>query len=141
MAKGEVLRDPVNVGGAEYRCVAQGPAAFGIFGLEQMSPARAAKQNLARGGYLESFGYRFSGLITSGSSHIYLLFWLSAGAVMRPGRVYVQVPAFLAVTQDDWICAYRLCAQDDRVWYGTRRVRNGSRGDYGLMINVRVLFV
>jgi hypothetical protein len=90
VAEREILGDPVSVGGSEDRGVSQGAAAFGIFGLEQMTPARTAEQDFAGGGYLETFGYGFSGLIASRSSHIGSLSWFSAGLGMHPGRLMVK---------------------------------------------------
>src|SRR5437660_4383682 len=93
VAEGEILSDPVNVSGPEDGCVSQGAAAFGILGLEQMAPARAAEQDFASGGNLETFGYGFSGLIASRTSHIYSLALLGAGAVPHPGWVNRQIRA------------------------------------------------
>jgi hypothetical protein len=39
-----------------------------------MPPARTAEQDFAGSRYLEAFGNGFSGLIASGSSHIYFGF-------------------------------------------------------------------
>ena len=45
MAEGQVLFDPIKVGGSEKRRLAQRPAAFGAFALQQMAPAGSAKED------------------------------------------------------------------------------------------------
>ena len=55
MAEGQVLFDPIKVGGSEKRRLAQRPAALGAFALQQMAPAGPAKENFPVRGYLEAF--------------------------------------------------------------------------------------
>jgi hypothetical protein len=69
MAERKILCDAVNVGGSEEPCLSQSPPAFGTFALKQMAPACASERDLARTGYLETFGHRFPGLNSFGTSH------------------------------------------------------------------------
>jgi hypothetical protein len=69
MAKRKILFDTVNVGGSEEPCLSQPPPAFGTFALKQMASAGASERDLARSGYLETFGHRFPGFNSFGTSH------------------------------------------------------------------------
>jgi hypothetical protein len=94
-----------------------------------VAAARAAKQHFASAGYLEAFGYRFSGLNTFGSSHI--------GSLSLVGlRVYeIRSARF---RQGLWFdhsiregfSSLRLC-----------NLRARWRRNYGLVFNVRVIIV
>jgi len=57
MTEWQVLHNPINIGGADERCLSQRPAAFGAFTLKQMASARAPEKDFAGAGYLETFGY------------------------------------------------------------------------------------
>lgn len=69
MAKWQILFDAVNVGWVKHLCFFYSPAPFSIFGAQQVAPTGAPEQHLASAGYLKTFGYGFSGFITSGTSH------------------------------------------------------------------------
>jgi hypothetical protein len=69
MTKWQILFDTVNVGWVKNLCFFYSPAAFSIFGAQQVAPAGAPEQHLAGGSYFKTFGYGFSGFITSGTSH------------------------------------------------------------------------
>ena len=87
MTEGQILQDAISVGRSNEGCLAQGAAAFGILGLEQMAPARAPSQDFAGSGYLETLGHCLPGFYSFGSSHIGSLFlfavrihdWVQAG--------------------------------------------------------------
>jgi hypothetical protein len=70
MTEWQILFDAVNIGWPEDSGFFQSPAPFSIFGAQQVAPAGAPKQYLAGAGYLETFGHRFFGFNTSGTSHI-----------------------------------------------------------------------
>ena len=57
MAEGQILRDAIDVGGSEERCLSQRAAALGIFALKQMAFASAVEQDLAGRSDIETFGY------------------------------------------------------------------------------------
>jgi hypothetical protein len=69
VAKGQILRDTISVGGIHTGQAAQGTAALGIFGLRQMAPARAGTQDFSASRNLETLGHGLSGLDAFGSSH------------------------------------------------------------------------
>ena len=69
MTERQILLDTINVGWAQGGCFSQGTAAFGILALKQMAPASPVKQDLARSGYLETFGHCFPGFNAFGASH------------------------------------------------------------------------
>ena len=69
VTEGQTLSDTVNIGWSEHACLSQRSAALGTFALKQMAPASAVKQDLARSGYLETFGHCFPGFNAFGASH------------------------------------------------------------------------
>ena len=70
VAKRKVLCDTVGVGWAEELRLSEGPPTTGTLGLEQVAAACATEQHFSAAGYLEAFGYRFSGLNAYGASHM-----------------------------------------------------------------------
>ena len=74
MAEGQILRNAIDVGGSEERCLSQRAAAFGIFALKQMAFASAVEQDLAGSSYLEPFGHCLPGFNAFGASHKSSLF-------------------------------------------------------------------
>jgi hypothetical protein len=72
MAKGQILRDAVSISGIHTGQTAQRAAAFGIFGLCQMAPARAGAQDLSAGRNFEALGHGLSGFNAFGTSHKFL---------------------------------------------------------------------
>ena len=69
MAERQILLDTINIGCSQGGCLSQGTAALGILALKQMAPASAVEQDLARSGYLETFGHCFPGFNAFGASH------------------------------------------------------------------------
>ena len=69
MAERQALFDAIFIGDIHAGQAAQGTAAFGIFGLRQMAPARAGAQDLAAGRDLEAFGHGLFGFDAFGTSH------------------------------------------------------------------------
>ena len=57
MIEWQILFDTINVGRPENLGFFQLPAPFSIFGAQQVTPTGAAKQDFARAGYFETFGY------------------------------------------------------------------------------------
>jgi len=57
VAERQILRDSINVGGAEDSGLSQRPAAFGCLALKQMASAGAAEKYFAGAGQLETFGH------------------------------------------------------------------------------------
>ncbi len=57
VAKWQVLCDTIDVGWSNDRRFSQRPAAFGIFALQQVTPASAPEEHFASGGDFESFGH------------------------------------------------------------------------------------
>jgi hypothetical protein len=85
MTKWQILFDAVNIGWIKNLCFFYSSAAFSIFGAQQVAPTRAPEQHLAGGSYFKTFGYRFSGFITSGTSHT-VSFILRTREYLRIGR-------------------------------------------------------
>lgn len=75
MTEWQILFDAVNVGWINGLGLFYASAAFRVFGAQQVTPAGAPKQYLAGAGYLETFGHRFSGFNTLGTSHTGLSFY------------------------------------------------------------------
>jgi hypothetical protein len=75
MTERQILFDAVNIGWIQGSGFFYAPAAFGVFGAQQVTPTGAPKQHLAGAGYLETFGYGLSGFNTLGTSHIGLSFY------------------------------------------------------------------
>ena len=69
MAERQILRDAVGIRGIHTGQTAQRAAAFGIFGLRQMAPARAGAQDFSAGRNLETLGHGLSGFNAFGTSH------------------------------------------------------------------------
>jgi hypothetical protein len=70
MAEGKVLSDPVRVGFIDDRGGAQGTAALGVFGLEQVALAGMGAHHFSSGSDLKSFCHRFVCLYSFRASHI-----------------------------------------------------------------------
>jgi hypothetical protein len=69
VAERQILRDAVRIGGIHGGQAPKPAAAFGVFALGQMAPARAGAQHFSRGRYLEPFGHGLLGFDAFGSSH------------------------------------------------------------------------
>src|SRR5258705_13083018 len=67
--KGQILLNPVYVGGVDGSRPPQGAAALWIFGLEQVAFASAGAQHFAAGGDLKPLGHRFLCLDAFLTSH------------------------------------------------------------------------
>ena len=69
VAKWQVLCDTIDVGWPHDGRFSQRAAAFGIFGLRQMAPARAGAHHLSAGRNLETLGHGLPGFNAFGTSH------------------------------------------------------------------------
>ena len=69
VAERQILFDSVHVRWSDEGGLSQGPAAFGIFALQQMPSAGASSRDFAGAGNLEPFAHRLPGLNSFGSSH------------------------------------------------------------------------
>ena len=69
MTEGHALFDAINIRGMHGGGASQGPAALGVFGLQQMAFAGARAQDLAARGYFEPLGRGLFGLNTFWTSH------------------------------------------------------------------------
>jgi hypothetical protein len=69
MAKRQILRDAISVGGIHTGQAAQVAAALGVFALGQVAPARTGAQDFSASRNLETLGHGLSGFDAFGSSH------------------------------------------------------------------------
>jgi hypothetical protein len=69
VAEREVLLDTVNIRGMNHRGLAEAAEALGVFGLGQVTAARAMAQDLAGGGDFKPLRHGLSGFDAFRTSH------------------------------------------------------------------------